>query len=183
MANLRLMGASIVVLGAGLSQPYLCAHTATTHAKSAPAPNIRGYSTIQSTLPTQTKIPVRLPRFIPFSDKDDPIYVSVDSVSQSEYSIQLAWAKDCEGGNSCHLGEITGSASPERPEGRVSSVSLAPGTAAQFRESTCGAHCDDSVIYWTEGGYYYSIAIKAGKKAILLQMARSAITKSRVLHP
>lgn len=129
-------------------------------------------------------VPVRLPTFIPpYADKDNPIYAIVESVGPTGYSIQFAWAKDCEGGNWCHLGEITGSVLPKRFAGHQFPVLLGPSLKAHFVDFTCGAHCDDAVIYWADGGYYYSIAMKAGKRQTLLKMARSAVAKDHVQRP
>jgi hypothetical protein len=40
----------------------------------------------------------------------------------------------------------------------------------------------EAVVYWREGGYYYSIAMKAGRKQTLLKMARSAILEGLKMH-
>jgi hypothetical protein len=101
---------------------------------------------------------------------------------RSQYKVQLAWSKDCQGGNWCHLGEIAGSVVPFASEGRRTPVALGFGVNGFFVDFTCGAHCNDAVIYWREGSYYYSIAMKAGKKATLLKMARSTILEARKKH-
>ena len=75
--------------------------TGTQQRVSAPKTDGRG-STIKGL--GSFKIP-------PYVDKDNLIYAIVESVGPTGYSIQLAWAKDYNGGNWCHFGDITGSAS------------------------------------------------------------------------
>jgi hypothetical protein len=137
---------------------------------------VRGYRAIQEELPKRTKVPLRFPTFIPYGDEKNPIFATVESVDVESYQVQLAWAADCNGGNWCHLGEISGSTRPIPSDGPRVRVVLRGGVGGDFIDSTCGAHCSDSAIYWREGGYYYSIAIKAEKKATLVKMANSAIT-------
>jgi hypothetical protein len=163
--------------------------TPATSAKSAgvqssPRPTqVQGYESIRLNLPSQTAVPVRLPTFIPpYADKENPIYAIVDSASSTDYKVQLAWARNCQGGNWCHLGEIAGSVVPFTSKGRRAYVALGFGVNGFFVDFTCGAHCNDAVIYWREGSYYYSIAMKAGKKQTLLKMAHSAILEARARH-
>jgi hypothetical protein len=141
---------------------------------------VQGYDAIRTTLTDHTSVPLRLPTFIPpYADDKNPLYAILDSVSPHDYGVQIAWAKDCQGGNWCHLGEIIGSTLPPPSDGPRSRVELGFGLHGYFVNFTCGAHCDDAGIYWAEGGYYYSIAMKAEKKQILLKMARSAIAAGR----
>jgi hypothetical protein len=145
---------------------------------------VQGYDAIRATLTKHTSVPLRLPTFIPpYADDKNPLNAILDSVSSHDYRVQIAWAKDCQGGNWCHLGEIIGSTLPPPSDGPRSPVELGFGLHGYFVNFTCGAHCDDAGIYWAEGGYYYSIAMKAERKQILLKMARSAIAASRSGSP
>lgn len=146
------------------------------------------FSELISVLRQKTRVPLRLPVFVPYSEQDgdksvkndedqDNLYAILYGADAESYGIQLAFGKDCEGGNACHVGELGGSTEfhddysdlPKIP------VTLHGGIRGYFIDATCGAHCDDSVIYWSENGYYYSVALKAGSKEMLLQMANSAI--------
>ena len=174
-----------ILIGAScLGQPTSGTSAGNAGVESSPQPSqVQGYESIRSNLPGQTGVPVRLPTFIPpYADKENPIYAIVDSVSATDYKVQLAWAKNCQGGNWCHLGEITGGVVPITSEGRRTPVTLGLGVDGFFVDFTCGASCDDAMIYWGEGSYYYSIAMKAGKKQTLLKMARSAILDGRKRH-
>jgi hypothetical protein len=141
---------------------------------------VQSYDAIRATLPERTSVPLRLPIFIPpYADEKNAIFAILESVSSRGYKIQLAWAKDCMGGNWCHLGEISGSADPLPREGRRIPVALGLGIQGYFVDFTCGAHCDDSAIYWNERGYYYSVAMKAERKETLVKMVHSAIASVR----
>jgi hypothetical protein len=139
------------------------------------------------TVRQKTRVPLRLPAFVPFSDADnkeekrgageETLYAILDHANTDSYSIQLAFGKDCEGGNACHVGELGGSTvfHDDYPDQPKIPVKLRGGIRGFFVVATCGAHCDDSVIYWSEKKYHYLVALKAGSKKELLQMANSAI--------
>jgi VWFA-related protein len=54
-------------------------------------------------------------------------------------------------------------------------VKLSKGITGYYMPSTCGAHCDDAILGWTENGYNYSIAIKAGRREEMVKIANSAL--------
>jgi hypothetical protein len=148
--------------------------------KSAPAPELKPNHIFNEMLPVlrqKTSVPLRLPEYVPDSDDKETTLYSILEVAESErYSIQLAWIKDCTGGNACHVGYIGGSKTPFPPEDKPAvSVTLTGGIKGSFIESDCGAHCDDASLDWAEGGYYYGISLKAGDKKTLIRMANSAI--------
>jgi len=125
----------------------------------------------------KTSVPPRLPEYVPDSDdKETPLYSILEVAEPERYSIQLAWIKDCAGGNACHVGYIGGSKTPFPPEDKPKvPVTLTGGIKASFTDSDCGAHCDDASIEWAEGAYYYGISLKEGDKKTLIRMANSAI--------
>jgi len=132
---------------------------------------------VRQSLAEETKVPLRLPTYIPDAgDKEYPLFIQLQHVSENGYEIQLAWTEDCEGGNACHYGTVQGSSSPV-PENETKKipVALARGIKGQFTEFTCGAHCDDSSISWNENGYYYYLSIKAMDLKTLVKVANSAI--------
>ena len=141
---------------------------------------VQGYNAIRSTLPNRTSIPVRLPRFIPnYADPEHPVFAIVESVNSDEYRVQLAWDKNCKGGNWCHLGEITGSRLQAHAQRHGQIVKLAGDIRGCFTPASMGAYCDDAKLEWEEGTFHYSIAMKCGTKRTLIEMARSAFRESQ----
>jgi hypothetical protein len=117
---------------------------------------VRGYDAIRSSLSSRTSVPVRLPTFIPpYADNENPIYAIVDSAGPNSYSIQLAWAEDCKGGNWCHLGEITGSQASIEVPGPMTPVAVSSGISGCFVKASVGAYCSDAMVFWNEGSYHY----------------------------
>jgi hypothetical protein len=144
---------------------------------------VQDYEKTRSTLLDRTAVPVRLPTYIPpYADEENPIFAIVDSASSHEYRVQLAWAKNCEGGNSCHLGEITGTTDPLTARGSKTPVALGFGITGYFVQASVGSYCSDAKVLWSEGAYHYSIAMKCEKKSILVRMARSAIISGKERH-
>ena len=135
------------------------------------------FASVRSSLLQQTQVPLRLPGFLPDDgDKDWPIHAILESASQRGYDIQLAWEEDCTGGNYCHYGYVQGSLDPlVENDGKRVPVILKGGIKGHFIPFTCGAHCDDATIGWSENGYHYSIGLKAGKIKTMIRVANSAI--------
>jgi hypothetical protein len=126
----------------------------------------------------ETKVPLRLPSFIPFSDDlDTPLYSSISYMNDTSYDIELSWSQDCSGGNSCHFGSIHGSKESQKNRKIIQfNVDLKPGLKGYFSPATCGGTgCTDAVLAWMENGYNYSVTMKAGKKEEMVRMAKSAI--------
>jgi hypothetical protein len=129
-----------------------------------------------------------LPAYVPFSERisedklnkkegEENLYASIDGVSEQKYAIQLAFGRDCSGAHFCRDGGLTGSTVfhddyPDRPKVKVQ---LRGNIAANFVDSKCAAYCDESVLYWSENDYHYSVSSKAGKKEQLVKIANSAI--------
>lgn len=137
--------------------------------------SIRGK--VESVLLRKTDVPPRWPSILPVRlDEQNPLYVSLLSVSRTSYDIELAWVEGCTGGNACHFGTVRGSVQPlSENEGVRVPVKLSRGIRGDFIDFTCGAHCDDSAIGWSEGNYHYSISLKAEKKETLIKVVKSAI--------
>jgi hypothetical protein len=146
-------------------------------AKSVGAERQDVFASVMPALRKQTRVPLRLPSFLPDSgDKDSPIYAILESADPQGYEIQLAWSDDCNGGNACHYGTVQGRVTPpEGVSGRKVPVTLEGGIKGYFIDASCGAHCNDSWVGWSENGFHYSIGIKAEKKRVLIRVANSAI--------
>ena len=139
------------------------------------------FASLLTTLRQKTRIPIKLPRYVPYDDdKENPLYGILEVAESDRYSIELAWLPACKGGNACHVGYIGGSSTPFPETDKVPVVvKLADNIAGSIRNFDCGAHCDDASIDWTQGGYYYGISLKAGDKQTLIRMAKSAIRSSQ----
>jgi hypothetical protein len=137
-------------------------------------------SKVEAALEGKTRVPLRWPSFIPdATDEAHPLYVNLLSISQTSYDLELGWTADCTGGNNCHYGAVRGSAAPlAENEGVRVPVTLLEGIKGYFIDAKCDAHCDDSAVGWAEGGYHYSISIKAEKKQSLVKCANSAIASA-----
>jgi hypothetical protein len=135
-------------------------------------------SNVESVLQPETDVPLRWPSIITAgADEDNPLYVNLLSADRASYNIELGWVEGCTGGNACHYGTVRGSVAPiSENEGVRVPVKLSRGIRGYFIDSTCGAHCDDSAIGWTEGKFHYSVSIKAEKKETLIKVVNSAIT-------
>jgi hypothetical protein len=153
-------------------------------------PNVGSSSTLEQTsifrklkpiLLQKTRVPLRLPSYVPEDgDKSHPIFAILQSAKDTDYEIELGWTEDCNGGNACHYGTIRGStALLTEDEGNKVPVGLVGGIKGHFIDFTCGAHCDDSSVGWTEGGYHYSISLKAEKMATLIKVANTAILEGQ----
>jgi len=157
------------------------------------------FDEILSDLKQKTRVPLRLPAYWPFSERvpddklkkdigEENLYASIDEVSDHHYAIQIAFGRGCEGQHVCRDGGLTGSSEfhdvyPDRPK---VSVQLRESIPGKFVDAQCGAYCDESVLYWSENGYHYSVSSKAAKKDELMKIANSAIqvakTESRRAH-
>jgi hypothetical protein len=154
-----------------------------------------------------TGIPLRLPTYIPKIGqrlKDPkakpetlPLYGHLDQATPNRYQVTIGHTPTCEGGNVCRLGTIAATritkgtpsiseeyASRKDPnyQGKkskelMSSVQLAKGIQGTFVPWVCGASCTDAEVVWDEAGYRYSVGIKVGDRASLVEMANSAIER------
>jgi|SRR5215472_8697691 len=164
----------------------LCVFIASA-ALSSPAQTLRSEQTSQKlakplvpllkTLRETTKIPLRLPSFIPYSD--DPssqVYSSIIFVNGTSYAIDLSFTPDCTGGNSCHLGSIRSAEGTAMWSEHGSPVHLVNGLTSYFTPASCGgAGCTDAELFWTQDGFSYSVSLKAGSRSELIRMAQSMI--------
>jgi hypothetical protein len=127
-------------------------------------------------LKSATQIPVLLPGYVPEADQPDRIFAILETADASTYQILLAFTEDCQGGTACRLGAVTGAvATPKAAVVAGKAVELNNGIMGDFVEAKCGANCSDATLTWDQDGYRYTMAIKAGREATLVQMANSAI--------
>lgn len=136
------------------------------------------FSSILPVVKAKTKVPVRLPAYIPESEEPNPIYALVETVTPSQYKIMLAFTKDCNGGNACRLGGIFAETiTPKNPPVMGKNVSLANGITGYFVDATCGANCSDATLTWEQNSGRYTVAIKAGEMTTLVKMANSVLVE------
>jgi hypothetical protein len=178
----------------------------------------------QSLLPTlqkQTQLPIVLPIVIPIdavvpSDSGPKPYLNVPITADghfeqvvphitvatpTHYEISLDATADCQGGDRCSFGWLSGeqvfqdtptvasmyayelepdfqpmARSPEAM-GEVA-FSLAASRAFSF-PFVCGANCDTSKIFWEQSGIRYGVGIRYGSQATLIAFANSVIQNER----
>lgn len=146
------------------------------------------FSEILPALRQKTRVPLRLPAYVPFSEHkpenelkksegEENLYATIVEANDQGYAIQLAFGRDCAGAHVCRDGGLTGSTVfrddyPDRPK---IPVKLRGGIRGYFVDSECAAYCDESILYWSEKGYHYSISSKAASKDELARIANSAI--------
>jgi hypothetical protein len=126
-------------------------------------------------LKAQTQVPVFLPGDIPGVEQSESLYAILESATASSYQILLAFTENCNGGNACRLGSISGQRGTEPSSLEGQSVALRDSITGYFVEATCGANCSDATLTWEQDGYRYTVGIKAGDEADLVEMANSAI--------
>jgi len=132
----------------------------------------QAFQSISAQLKQQTKIPVLLPTFIP--ESDNPLLAAlVENINAAEYKVMLAFDPQCNGGNACYLGSISGKLVDSNlvPEG--TKVALANKLTGYFVDASCGANCSDATLSWIEEGNLYQVAIKGGQLETLLEIANS----------
>lgn len=140
----------------------------------APRPH-PAFRSIFPALQYQTEVPIVLPGYIPGGDSTSPLYAILESATASGYQILLAFTEDCNGGTACRLGSVSGQVADGTTPLEGQPVTLNDGITGYFVEATCGANCSDATLTWEQNGYRYTVGIKAGNEADLVEMANSAI--------
>ncbi|HMV82801.1 MAG TPA: hypothetical protein PLD20_25925 [Blastocatellia bacterium] len=162
-----------------------------THGQSTPdtaLPKIEkpGLHPVLTALKTKPSLRLAIPKMLPkaYADKDE-FYCTVMRLKSDEYEVIIGYTVDCGGGNACRLGSlygkntgqnhITGTGDYPFERERAKPVQLRQGIKGYFIDSTCGANCSDSKIFWTVNGWEYMVGLKAGKLSQVKQFANSAI--------
>ena len=129
-------------------------------------------------LQQKTDVPLRLPTYLATEAETNPLYAIVEKATPEHYEVQVAFTRDCSGGNACHYGTLSGQAVKRvvsRKKGKP--VSLVKGITGYFVDAKCGANCSDSVLVWMEHDFRYTIGIKAADMETLIRVANSAIAQ------
>lgn len=133
-------------------------------------------SRLRPRLRRETRVPARLPEFLPLVDEKHPIYAVIQSLDSSGYRILLANDVPCEGQNWCLYGSVEGRINPfESKEGPTETIKLRDGIVGEFIDAACDAYCTQAYVRWKEDGFYYSVGIKAERRQIMIKVANSAI--------
>jgi len=184
ITSLALM--SLALCGPGLSQTSVTGQQQHT-SQNTGRPPAQGpsyvFRQIMPALSSQTRVPLRLPGYLPDVDEKHPIYATVQSANDAGYNILLSVVVPCEGQNYCLYGSVRGSASPfvlDEDAPKPIPVKLQGGIGGQFIDAVCHAYCNEAQVMWSEGGYYYSIGVKAGKMEGMIKEANSAIATGTV---
>ncbi len=140
---------------------------------------IQSHPVFKSILPKlkqKTQIKILLPKFIPESDGENPIYAIIEAATKNKYDIILGYSPDCNGGTACRLGALSAEAVTQKtPRLTGKTVSLAKGITGYFVDFSCGANCSDATLTWRQQGVQYTVGLKAGDRTSLVKMANSAI--------
>jgi hypothetical protein len=134
------------------------------------------FKSILPKLKQKTQIKILLPKFIPESDGENPIYAIIETATQKKYDILLGFSPDCTGGTACRLGVVSAEAVTRKiPRLTGKRVSLVKGITGYFVDFSCGANCSDATLTWRQQGVQYVVGLKAGDRTSLVKMANSAI--------
>ncbi|WP_138504376.1 hypothetical protein [Nostoc sp. PA-18-2419] len=140
---------------------------------------IQSHQVFKSILPKlkqKTQIKILLPKFIPESNGENPIYAIIETASPKKYDILIGFSPDCNGGTACRLGVLSAEAVTRKtPRLTGKPVSLAKGITGYFVDFSCGANCSDATLTWRQQGVQYTVGLKAGDRTSLMKMANSAI--------
>lgn len=192
----------LLVLGVG------CFFALRAYTKST-APNLPNAATVfQSVRPAleHSGVPLRLPIYIPAEGQrptaegyPPPSISATVPQPQPErgYLAILGYSSDCDGGNACRFGTVSGGMRPsesidetfkrtltersqssfqeKRSKEPLSRVKLANGLEGWFLPWVCRHVCTDAQVVWDEYSYRYSVGVKLGDRASLIKMANSAI--------
>lgn len=135
------------------------------------------FRSILPKLKQKTQIQILLPKFVPGSDGENPLYAIIETATKNKYEILLGFSPDCNGGTACRLGVVTAEAVTKKtPRLSGKPVSLAKGITGYFEDFKCGANCSDATLSWRHKGVQYAIGLKAGDRTSLVKMANSAIS-------
>ncbi|MEB3308856.1 MAG: hypothetical protein VKJ02_01335 [Snowella sp.] len=133
------------------------------------------FQPIIPSLKAKTRVPLRLPSYIPDADDSLPLYAVIETANSSSYSLILGYTPDCGGGNACRLGSLSGEFIKKKQPLTGKRVKLMHNRTGYFTEATCGANCSDSTLTWQEGNYRYTVGIKVGDIQSLTKMANSTV--------
>ncbi|MBI9046321.1 MAG: hypothetical protein JEZ06_17645 [Anaerolineaceae bacterium] len=133
-------------------------------------------------------VPPMLPPVFPVEEGLPEITASLLTNTLGEYEIILEYGLDCNGANACHYGAISGlNADSDTPVGssnfvcearQMETISLEMNITGYFIDYQCGISCGDAKLFWLYDGVQYMLALKAGSKEAISQLANAAILNS-----
>lgn len=157
----------------------------------------------QNLLPTlyqRTKVPVRLPIYIPNLKTEKPLVATLSSATGNEYAIVLGSRSNCQGQNSCKLGSLSATKltakalslqktfqqaasfvndplfnGERRSPDQMGPVTLSNNVKGYFIPWVFSDRYTEAKIIWEQDGVRYSIGLQQGDKDTLIKMANSAI--------
>jgi hypothetical protein len=132
--------------------------------------------------------PLMLPPDFPVGEGQPAVQPYVVTAETGEIEISLDYGPECQGAGACHYGSLAvkkvdsttpvGTRNYPYEAGRAQMVTLAQGIQGYFVESTCGANCNDALLFWIYNGYQYMLGLKAGPQADVVKLADAAIENS-----
>ena len=134
------------------------------------------FASVLTELQSKSRVPLRLPTYLANEEETSPLFAIVETAAPTRYEVQLAFTKNCTGGNACRYGRVSGQAiGKAAKQERGQAVSLTQGITGYFVNAKCGANCSDSTLTWIQEGYRYTVGIKAEHVETLTKVANSAI--------
>lgn len=151
-----------------------------TEVIASQAPNEGGenpiFIPILPRLRSEVRIPLRLPAVLGWEDEaPDSAFAIVERADSAGYVLMIALASDCDGGNWCRYGSVSGGPVEGDDVVEGTPVALGDGVTGHFVDATCGAVCSDSRLWWMENGVRYAVGVKAADARTLAAVARSAM--------
>lgn len=135
------------------------------------------FKPVQARLLRKTRVPLKLPTYLATGPEATPLHAIVEVATPARYELLLAFSPDCSGASVCRYGMVSGQvmrSKSARPQGKA--MKLARGITGYFVDFDCDLSCSDSTLSWMQGGYRYTVGIKAAEAEQLVKVANSAIS-------
>jgi hypothetical protein len=126
------------------------------------------FRSVLEELAPQVKVPILLPRKLPFRAAD--IKLVRGDVRDDGYWISLHFSEDGNAGYAAGFG-----ASTTLTSSRKGAWKLASGLRARFMPVSCGGSCAPANLWWVQDGVEYTIQLKMNVKTPEGEQARALI--------
>lgn len=135
------------------------------------------FKPVSAWLRKRTRVPPKLPTYLATEREELPLYAIIEVATPTRYELLLAFSTDCNGANVCRYGMVSGQLmKPKSAHPRGKAMRLVRGITGYFVDATCDAYCSDSTLSRVQGGYRYTVGIKAAGAEQLVRVANSAIS-------
>src|SRR5690242_513768 len=83
-------------------------HGQTPSDSNRPAIGREGFKPVVSVLRGKTRVPLAIPSSLPKNERVDRFFCTVITLKQNEYEVVIGWTTECDGGNACRVGSLSG---------------------------------------------------------------------------